>query len=240
MSAADDIRLLQLDAIAEGADLVAMYAGGAVDAALDSDIELLKWPCGAWSCPSTRPSRRGEKYAMHNLRNLHTREGCVTYLAQNAEDWSDERNAFHEACTPKPRFVTPRNSYTAPELQAADFPPIKFVVPGYVVEGLTLVAGKPKFGKSWLLLHAAVAVSRGGYTLGDIHCIEGDVLYCALEDNPRRLKRRMKKLLGSDPWPARLKSSSCRASMPVVWGSSGSGSRASSSRALWSSIRWPR
>jgi hypothetical protein len=42
MSAADDIGLLQLDAIAEGADLVAIYAGGAVDAALESDIELLE------------------------------------------------------------------------------------------------------------------------------------------------------------------------------------------------------
>jgi hypothetical protein len=42
MSSADDIRLLQLDAIAEGADLVAMYAAGAVHAALDSDIELLE------------------------------------------------------------------------------------------------------------------------------------------------------------------------------------------------------
>jgi hypothetical protein len=41
--AKDDIRLLQLDAIAEGADLVAMYAAGAVDAALDSDIDLLEY-----------------------------------------------------------------------------------------------------------------------------------------------------------------------------------------------------
>jgi hypothetical protein len=54
-------------------------------------------------------------------------------------------------------------------------------------------------------LHAAIAVARGGFTLGDIFCIEGDVLYCALEDNPRRLKRRGKKLLGSDPWPRRLR-----------------------------------
>jgi hypothetical protein len=41
-AASDDIRLLQLEAIAEGADLVAMYAAGAVDAALDGDIALLE------------------------------------------------------------------------------------------------------------------------------------------------------------------------------------------------------
>ena len=78
------------------------------------------------------------------------------------------------------------------------FEPIKYVVPGVIVEGLTLFAGKPKIGKSWLLLHAAIAVARGGFTLGDIHCDEGDVLYCALEDNLRRLKSRMAKLLGLD------------------------------------------
>jgi RecA-family ATPase len=84
------------------------------------------------------------------------------------------------------------------------FDPIKFVVPGYIVEGLTLFAGKPKIGKSWLLLHAAIAVSRGGFTLGDVHCPEGDVLYCALEDNKRRLQSRMSKLMGTSPWPPRL------------------------------------
>jgi hypothetical protein len=93
----------------------------------------------------------------------------------------------------------------AKALQTMTFPAIKYVVPGVIVEGLTLFAGKPKVGKSWLLLHAAIAVARGGFTLGDIHCIEGDVLYCALEDNLRRLQSRMTKLLGSSqPWPKRL------------------------------------
>src|SRR5690349_11065042 len=84
-----------------------------------------------------------------------------------------------------------RIGFSAADLQAMRFPPIKYVVPGYIVEGLTLFAGKPKLGKIRLLLHAAIAVARGGYTLGDVHCIEGDVLYAALEDNRRRLQRRM-------------------------------------------------
>jgi RecA-family ATPase len=79
------------------------------------------------------------------------------------------------------------------------------VVPDILVEGLTLFAGKPKIGKSWLLLHAALAVAKGGFTLGDLHCIQGDVLYCALEDNERRLQSRITKLIGISPsWPARL------------------------------------
>jgi len=98
-----------------------------------------------------------------------------------------------------------KTSFTAAELQRIEFPPAQFVVPGYIVEGITLLAGKPKAGKSWLVMHAALAVTRGGYTLGEKRCMEGDVLYCALEDNPRRLKRRIQKLLGSESWPRRLK-----------------------------------
>jgi AAA domain len=95
--------------------------------------------------------------------------------------------------------------FTALELQGMRFPPIKYVVTGYIVEGLTLLAGRPKRGKSWLLLHAAIAV-RGGYTLGDVKCVEGDVFYAALEDNRRRLQNRMQKLLPAfaQEWPERL------------------------------------
>jgi RecA-family ATPase len=91
------------------------------------------------------------------------------------------------------------------------FEAIKYVVEGIIVEGLTLLAGKPKIGKSWLLLHAAIAVAKGGYTLGQFltpdtgaKCSEGDVLYCALEDNMRRLQSRMQKLLPMSSWPKRL------------------------------------
>ena len=42
--------------------------------------------------------------------------------------------------------------------------------------------------------------------MGGIRSAHGDVLYCALEDNQRRLQRRIDKLLSpaSDGWPARL------------------------------------
>ena len=98
-----------------------------------------------------------------------------------------------------------RENPTAKSIKAMKFDPIKYVVPGIIVEGLTLLAAKPKAKKSWLMLHAAIAVARSGFTLGDIKCEEGDVLYCALEDNLRRLKSRLAKLLGMDvDWPERL------------------------------------
>jgi hypothetical protein len=96
---------------------------------------------------------------------------------------------------------------TAAALQATEFPPVSYVVPGLIPEGLTLLAGKPKIGKSWLGLDLCLAVAAGRFCLGDWKPIEGDVLYCALEDNPRRLQRRIDRLLGpsfTETWPVRL------------------------------------
>ena len=123
-------------------------------------------------------------------------------LANNAHEQQAGRQGNGRADRGAPE--QPPAPFNAEELDQMRFDPIKFVVPGYIVEGLTLFAGKPKIGKSWLLLHAAIAVGRGGFTLGDIRCIEGDVLYCALEDNKRRLRSRMSKLMGTSPWPRRL------------------------------------
>ena len=90
-------------------------------------------------------------------------------------------------------------------LCATVFEPPNYAVPGYIVEGLTLLAGKPKIGKSWLMLHVGIAVACGSFTLDDIHCVKGDVLYAALEDNERRLQRRLRKLLNGQPAPKRLR-----------------------------------
>src|SRR5690606_35946020 len=56
------------------------------------------------------------------------------------------------------------------------FAPIKWVIPGYVPEGLTLLAGKQKLGKTWMAIDWAAAVAMGGRTMG-IDCEQGDVLY---------------------------------------------------------------
>lgn len=79
-------------------------------------------------------------------------------------------------------------------LLGKDFPPVKYIVPGYIAEGLTLLGGRPKLGKSWLALDMCIAVATGGRSLGE-ECEEGDVLYAALEDNQRRLQDRLKKVL---------------------------------------------
>jgi hypothetical protein len=48
------------------------------------------------------------------------------------------------------------NSSTAEAIMSKTYAPVKYVVPGVFVEGLTLFAGKPKVGKSWFLLHSQI------------------------------------------------------------------------------------
>ena len=85
-------------------------------------------------------------------------------------------------------------TFTARELSQISFPEMKYIVPTIIPEGLTLFAGAPKIGKSWLVLEIAIAIASGGYCLGNIDCEEGEVLYLALEDNERRLQSRIKRL----------------------------------------------
>jgi RecA-family ATPase len=94
----------------------------------------------------------------------------------------------------------------ASDLQRKEFPPLKYIVPDLVPEGATLLASRPKLGKSWLVLDLAVAIAAGRFTLGKLKPVQGDVLYLALEDGQRRLQRRISRILPtlSGSWPDRL------------------------------------
>ncbi|GAA2778288.1 AAA family ATPase [Saccharopolyspora taberi] len=95
-------------------------------------------------------------------------------------------------------------AWTAEALMAAEFPEPRWAVPGILAEGVNVLAGPPKVGKSWMSLGLALAVASGGRALDTIDVDLGPVLYLALEDTPRRLQTRMGKLLGHDPAPAGL------------------------------------
>lgn len=80
--------------------------------------------------------------------------------------------------------------FTAATLATEDIPPIEYVIPGLVAEGLTLLVAPPKIGKSWWVLGVAAAVCEGGLVFGAIEVDKRPVLYLALEDGRGRLQRR--------------------------------------------------
>lgn len=93
---------------------------------------------------------------------------------------------------------------SAAELARLDLPAPRFVVEGLLPEGLSVLAGKPKIGKSWLAMQLAICISTGAVALGRRQTNQGAVVYLALEDNLRRLKSRLKKLLPNGGAPADL------------------------------------
>lgn len=85
-------------------------------------------------------------------------------------------------------------------LDVQDFPPLVFALPGVIPEGLVLLVGPPKIGKSWFVLTVDLGAATGGRVLG-IAIPKRPALYLALEDGDRRLQDRCRKLLRGDPIP---------------------------------------
>jgi hypothetical protein len=83
---------------------------------------------------------------------------------------------------------------TAAELLKIQFPPINWIVEGLIGEGLTMIVGAPKIGKSWFVLGLALAAAQEGSFLGHLPATAKGVLYLALEDTDRRLQSRLQKM----------------------------------------------
>lgn len=92
--------------------------------------------------------------------------------------------------------------FRADELAGQEFIEPEWIVPNLICEGITLLSGTPKIGKSWMLINLGVACATGGAFLSDIQCNRTDALYLALEDTPRRLGSRLRTVCGWDPAPS--------------------------------------
>lgn len=126
-----------------------------------------------------------------------------------SEDPYDVNHPHSAQPSPEPHPLQPaqqriRTAWTADELMAMQFPEPKWAVPGIISEGVNLLAGPPKVGKSWLSLGLALSVAAGGQAMDSVPVEGGPVLYLALEDTPRRLQARMGKILGGASAPSCL------------------------------------
>lgn len=66
----------------------------------------------------------------------------------------------------------------------------KDLVEGLITDGLTIISGSQKVGKSWMALQLCICVANGEPFL-DLPTEQGDVLYLSLEDPPRRIQERL-------------------------------------------------
>jgi len=83
-------------------------------------------------------------------------------------------------------------SITDADLRQKEFAPLDFLVDDFLLtEGIHLLVGRQKTGKSLMGMQIGVAVAAGTEALGGLKTKKGPVLYLALEDCERRLKDRL-------------------------------------------------
>lgn len=70
------------------------------------------------------------------------------------------------------------------------YPPLEYLVDELLPQGLYILAGSQKVGKSWLALDLCVSIAVGRKVLGR-RTERHDTLYLCLEDNYRRIQKRL-------------------------------------------------
>jgi RecA-family ATPase len=137
--------------------------------------------------------------AAQQQRSKRKRTGAQSNREQAASsNVVDFRSVLQEIATP---ILERLNMRDGAWLEAQEFPPLRYTVPGVIPEGMGFAVGPPKLGKSWLVLGVGLASASGGKALGCIAVDRRPVLYMALEDSPRRLQSRCRRLLGDNPIP---------------------------------------
>jgi RecA-family ATPase len=119
----------------------------------------------------------------------------------------------------KSHLITPSCSFnptTAAELVAKEFTPPRWAIPGLILSGLTVLAGPPKIGKSWMVLDLCLAVATGGLALGSKEVEQGEALFLALEDSQWRIKNRLLKIAAGEQIPDSLHIITATDSFPTL------------------------
>lgn len=81
------------------------------------------------------------------------------------------------------------------KLKAMKLPEVKWIIRDLLPQGLCILAGAPKVGKSWLAQQLGLSVATGGVALDTFQSNKGQVLHLALEDTSARIQNRMLLLL---------------------------------------------
>lgn len=133
------------------------------------------------------------------------------------DPWDDEAACdAAEAVEPEPPWEPPIGSAPKvpeesphPEFQALNvvngeeladmwLPPTRYCVEGLLPEGLTILGGAAKVGKSWLVLDLCIRVA-GGLPFWRFPTRAGDALYLCLEDSLSRIQDRLNRITEDPP-----------------------------------------
>ena len=82
------------------------------------------------------------------------------------------------------------NSKSCEEIMTTVYRPIEFCIDNLLAQGLYILAGAPKVGKSWLALDMCLSIAKGEKVLGQ-QTTQGTALYLCLEDSYVRIQNRL-------------------------------------------------
>ena len=88
------------------------------------------------------------------------------------------------------KIVDPLRTIDGATLMSQPLKPLNFVVDSLLSQGLHILAGSPKVGKSWLALWLSVTVAKGEPVWG-MDTRQGTTLYLCLEDSTLRIQNRL-------------------------------------------------
>ena len=92
-----------------------------------------------------------------------------------------------------PKTIQPLLATTDKTLMSQTIEPLGFTIGSILPHGLFILGGSSKIGKSWLALDLCHTVANGGQ-LWDYPATQGEALYLALEDTPKRIQERLAKI----------------------------------------------
>ena len=86
--------------------------------------------------------------------------------------------------------------------------PISFCIDSLLPQGVSLLCGAPKIGKSWLVLDWCVRIAKGE-EVWNFKTVKGTTLYLCLEDNLSRIQQRLNEITDEVPNNVFFATSSC-------------------------------
>jgi hypothetical protein len=208
---AEDIGDAEIVYVTEGekdaANLAHAYGVAAVSPPCGAGTAAQKWDwtplSGKHAIVIADKDKTGRKHAEDVAAQLHNVADSVV-IAESAvgKDISDHIAAGKKLADLVVSSLLDKLGVTSEWLNTQTFPDLEYVVPSLICEGLGLLVGPPKKGKSFLVGNLAVAVAAGAKALGSIAVKQRPVLVLALEDGHRRLKQRYTNINGGQPIPS--------------------------------------
>jgi hypothetical protein len=140
------------------------------------------WSGACWHRAMDKPIEVALEWAEETALNSDFAPEIATEKVYRAYE-QFEPNELYPESKALADFDPLREGITARDLQRKRFAPIRYAVDGYLPEGLTILGGEPKMGKSFMGLNLGVAKANGSEAFGEVPVTPGRAMILALEDS---------------------------------------------------------